>query len=1300
MAKMVPSKSYARINVKLPLPDLIEVQINSFENLKSEGLASLFHEISPIESYNRGMKLYFPSESPESEEWGLTYWFDEPKYNVEECVERDLTYASPMYVSVLLAGPDVPEPIKQDIFLGDFPEMTEKGTFIINGTERVVVSQLIRSPGVYFEAPVDRVSGRPMAISKLIPDRGAWMEFETRKSDYLTVKFNRKRTIPVTIFLRALAAVDDTLSDNLLKEGTDEELYSLFEDVDNNPDRMYLASTLAQEPEWNLSTGNTIAEAALIEFFKRMRPGDPATLENAREFLEEQLFDHRRYDLKKVGRYKLNQKLNLYDHVDISHSMVTKWDVVYLVRRMIAINNGIETADDIDHLGNRRTKTVGELIQNKLRIGLRRMERVIKERMSIRDQENLSPVTLINIRPVVASLREFFGSSQLSQFMDQTNPLAELRHKRTLSALGPGGLRRERAGFDVRDVHQSHYGRICPIETPEGPNIGLIGRLASFARVNEYGFIETPYRRVLKALPSDSLLLIGRELREDILDPKTGKTILGKGDRITEDNVKLISKTKIDEILVVPFVTEDIQYLSADVEDKYAIAQANSPLNEFGEFVRGRASIRIQTTFDFAPAENIDYMDVAPHQIVGISAALIPFLEHDDANRALMGSNMQAQAVPLLLPDVPQVSTGMEYHAAIDSGQVVVAEEEGEVISVTSSRIVLKTPDGEKVYQLRKYQRSNQSTCVDQRPAVVKGQIVKTGQVIADSSSTVNGELALGQNVLIAFLSWEGANFEDAIVISERLVQEDQYTSMHIEKHEVESRDTRLGPEEITRDIPNVGEDAIKDLDETGIIRIGAEVGPNDILVGKISPKGEKELTPEERLLRAIFGEKSRDVKDTSLRMPHGERGKVVDVKVFSRDDNIDLSAGVDTMVRVSVAQKRKLTAGDKMAGRHGNKGVVSIVVPVEDMPFLDDGTPIDIILNPTGVPGRMNLGQVLETHLGWAAQRLGFRAVTPVFDGARESEIEAELARSWLIDQAWNDTNKKAWDWISELEYDPEAIESDDEVRSLYMENWLGERGYDVYKLISDNTYARRSVLKEWLIEKGIDPDTTLSFEDEDLSENERQVRDENAVAACLSLWLANEGEKVDGLLPSELLAKANEIVLTKNKAVPIFGKQILRDGKTGQAYDRPITVGVMTMLKLHHLVEDKVHARSTGPYSLVSQQPLGGKAQFGGQRFGEMEVWALEAYGAAHTLQEMLTLKSDDVQGRVKAYEAIVKGDPIEDPSIPASFKVLVKELQSLGLSVEAVTDEGNIIKFGKDETRPRTTKLSTGLLGIGDF
>jgi DNA-directed RNA polymerase subunit beta len=1300
MASASPAKTYAQINVTLPLPDLIEVQIESFKRLKAEGLADLFHEVSPIESYNKGMKLYFPSRTPEAEQWGLTYWFDDPKNTIEECVERDLTYASPLYVSVLLAGPDVPEPIKQDIFLGDFPEMTEKGTFIINGTERVVVSQLIRSPGVYFEAPIDRSTGRPLAVSKLIPDRGAWMEFETRKSDYLTLRFNRKRTIPITIFLRALASVDDGLPDTPLKEGTDEELLELFGDVDNNPDRMFIASTLAQEPEWDLSEGHTVAEAALLEFFRRMRPGDPANIENAREFLEEQLFDQRHYDLERVGRYKLDQKLDLQEYVPIAHRTITKWDIVRLVRRMIAINNGTQSPDDIDHLGNRRAKTVGELIQNKLRIGLRRMERVIKERMSIRDQDQLSPVTLINIRPVVASLREFFGSSQLSQFMDQTNPLAELRHKRTLSALGPGGLRRERAGFDVRDVHHSHYGRICPIETPEGPNIGLIGRLATFARVNEYGFIETPYRRVRKVLTLKDARLEGRALREDLVDPENGKALAKKDERVTKELIESLDGTGVKEVLVVPFVSDEMEYLSADVEDKFVIAQANTPLNEFGEFVRPRVSTRYHAGFIFANPENIDYMDVAPHQIVGISAALIPFLEHNDANRALMGSNMQAQAVPLVKPDVPQVSTGMEYYAALDSGQVVVAEEDGEVVSVTGSRVVISNSDGEHPYLLRKYQRSNQSTCIDQRPAVVKGQRIKKGDVIADSSSTEDGELALGQNVVVTFLSWEGANFEDAIVISERLVQEDLYTSVHIEKYELESRDTRLGPEEITRDIPNVGEDAIKDLDEQGIIRIGAEVGPNDILVGKISPKGEKELTPEERLLRAIFGEKSRDVKDTSLRMPHGERGKVVDVKVFTREENSDLSAGVDMMVRVSVAQRRKITAGDKMAGRHGNKGVVSRVVPVEDMPMLEDGTSVDIILNPTGIPGRMNLGQVLETHLGWAAQRLGFRAISPVFDGASEEEIEAELARAWMIDKAWQKTSQKSWEWISEFEYDPETITDDNEVRNLYLEAWLGERSYDVYRLVSDPLYARRSVLREWLRDNGYDPEEILSFEDKTIPNGERTAQDQRALNACLRLWMKDwEVEDVDDIADEDLWAKAEETMAKTGRPIPILGKQILRDGKTGEPYHQPVTVGIMSIMKLHHLVEDKVHARSTGPYSLVSQQPLGGKAQFGGQRFGEMEVWALEAYGAAYTLQEMLTVKSDDVQGRVKTYEAIVKGEPIEEPSIPASFRVLVKELQSLGLAVEAVTDTGEIIRFGKDEERTRPPKITTGLLGLGE-
>ncbi len=1288
----LPRKSYARIPVNIKLPNLIEVQLDSFERLKREGLGDLFHEVSPIESYNKGMKLYFPSRSPEAKQWGLKYWFGEPKHNIEECVERDLTYASPLYVSVLLAGPDVPEPIKQDIFLGDFPEMTDKGTFIINGTERVVVSQLIRSPGVYFEAPTDRATGRPLAMSKLIPDRGAWMEFETRKSDYIILKFNRKRTVPITVFLRALAAVDDGAKDSVLKTGSDEELLSLFQDVDNNPERLFIASTLKQEPEWEVSDKQSIAEAALIEFFRKMRPGDPATLENARQFLEEQLFDQRHYDLERVGRYKLNQKLDL--EVPIPHRTVTKQDVIRLLRRMIQINNGVEPPDDIDHLGNRRVKTVGELIQNKLRIGLRRMERVIKERMSIRDQEQLSPVTLVNIRPVVAALREFFGSSQLSQFMDQTNPLAELRHKRTLSALGPGGLRRERAGFDVRDVHHSHYGRICPIETPEGPNIGLIGRLASFARVNEYGFIETPYRKVFRTMEADDDRLEGRTLRENVVDPKTEEVLFKAGEVIDSKMIKKIAKTGAPAA-IAPYVSDQFDFLSADAEDKYVIAQANAPLTDAKEFVRERVSCRYHSSFIFSVPESVDYMDVAPHQVVGISAALIPFLEHDDANRALMGSNMQAQAVPLVRPEIPLVSTGMEYHAALDSGQVVVADADGEVTSVTGNTITVKERGGSHTYQLRKYQRSNQSTCIDQRPAVVKGQKIKKGDIIADSSSTESGQLALGQNVVVAFLSWEGGNFEDAILISERLVQEDRFTSVHIEKYEVEARDTKLGPEEITRDIPNVGEDAIKDLDENGIIRIGAEVGPNDILVGKITPKGEKELTPEERLLRAIFGEKSRDVKDTSLRMPHGERGKVVDVKVFTREENSDLSAGVDMMVRVSVAQRRKLTAGDKMAGRHGNKGVVSKVVPVEDMPFLEDGTPVDLILNPLGVPGRMNIGQVLEVHLGWAAKRLGFRAVTPVFDGASEIEIEAELARAWIVDQAWKESAVAAWEWIKQQEYDPESIQDDDEVRRLYLEEWLGERSYDPYEL-HEVDVARKATAVEWLRDHDYDPDTI--FAPENVDPRERGQFTTAAINACLRLWIESEGHS-GRVAEARVMEVAQEITNTTGHPMPILGKQMLRDGKSGVPYDQPVTVGVMTVLKLHHLVEDKVHARSTGPYSLVTQQPLGGKAQFGGQRFGEMEVWALEAYGAAYTLQEMLTVKSDDVQGRVNTYEAIVKGEPIEEPSIPASFRVLVKELQSLGLAVEAINEGGDVVRFGKDEEKQHPPRLDTGLLGIGN-
>jgi DNA-directed RNA polymerase subunit beta len=1296
MASTMAQKLYSRIPDIFSLPTLIDVQTESFEWLRGEGLRDLFDEISPIESYNGGMKLFFPGNTRESKEFGLKFWFEDPKHDIDECVERDLTFAAPLYVSVLLAGSEVPEPIKQDIFLGDFPLMTDKGTFIINGTERVVVSQLIRSPGVYFEAPEDRATGRRLASAKLIPDRGAWMEFETRKSDYITLKFNRKRTVPVTVFLRALAAVDDGLRTAPLGDGSDEEIISLFYAADNNPDHPYIATTIRQEPTWEIKEGRTLAEEALIEFYRRMRPGDPPTLDNAREYMRDQLFDPRRYDLERVGRYKLNTKLQLdQTAVPLSHRRVTKWDLVRLVERIILINNGIMNPDDIDHLGNRRVKTCGELIQGKLRVGLRRMERVILERMSIRDQEQLSPMTLINIRPVVAAIREFFGSSQLSQFMDQTNPLAELRHKRTLSALGPGGLRRERAGFDVRDVHHSHYGRICPIETPEGPNIGLIGRLASYAKVNRFGFIETPYRRVFKQMYADDPRLIGRQVRGDVAEPKSGKVHVADGERITPQQAKSLAKYE-GPIPVVPFVSDEVLYLSADDEDRWVIAQANAPLTPEHEFVRTTVSTRNHGDFGFREPTDIDFMDIAPRQIVGVSAALIPFLEHDDANRALMGSNMQTQAVPLIRPEVPLVSTGMERQAAIDSGQVVVADVDGEVESVTGSMIVVRSGRDRRQFNLRKYNRSNQSTCIDQRPAVIKGQRVHKGDVIADSSSTANGELALGQNVLCAFLSWEGGDFEDAILISERLVQEDRFTSVHIEKHEVEARDTKLGPEEITYDIPNVGDEALRDLGEDGIIRVGAEVGPNDILVGKITPKGEKELTPEEKLLRAIFGEKAREVKDTSLRMPHGERGKVVDVKVFTREEHRDLPPGVEKMVRVSVAQKRKATEGDKMAGRHGNKGVISKVVPVEDMPFLEDGTPVDLILNPLGVPGRMNIGQILEAHLGWAADRLGFRAVTPVFDGADEAEIEAELARAWLIDRAWQEVGERGWTWVKDQGYYQEdAFEDDGEVRRLYLENWLVDKGYDAESLAISPVYARRAALREWLREQSFDPDAMLTFEGEPPAPAERARLDAAAIDACLRLWVEAHGGK--GKTAKDIRATAEQTMSETRQPLPILGKQMLLDGKTGMAYDQPVTVGNILMMKLHHLVEDKVHARSTGPYSLVTQQPLGGKAQFGGQRFGEMEVWALEAYGAAHTLQEMLTVKSDDVQGRVKTYEAIVKGEPVEEPGIPASFRVLVKELQSLGLSVEALGEDNELQKFGKEEDRARPARLGLGLLDM---
>jgi len=1281
MAKLL-QKNYSRILDVIELPRLIEVQLTAFQGFKEEGLGELFDEISPIVSFNKNLELHF-----------LDYRFDDPKYTEEECRERDITYASPLWVKVRLINKETGEISEQEVFMGDFPQMTQNATFIINGAERVVVSQLIRSPGAYFSVSEDRSTGRALATAKLIPNRGAWLEFETSKRDVISVKVDRKRKLPVTILLRALGY------------GTDEEIMELFKDTDDNPDHPYIASTIERDPTKS-------EKEALLEFYKKLRPGDPPTMDNATSFISSLLFSPRRYDLGKVGRYKLNRRLEF--DVGPTERVLAKQDLVAVIKRLININNGKVEPDDIDHLGNRRVKTVGELIQNQLRVGLLRMERVVKERMSIKAPEQITPMSLINIRPLVAATREFFGGSQLSQFMQQTNPLDELTHKRTLSALGPGGLRRERAGFEVRDVHHSHYGRICPIETPEGPNIGLIGRLASFARVNDYGFIETPYRKVIKEVaPDDVEKLVNKTLREDVTDPKSSQIIAEEGQRINEDlAIKIVGMKLESPIRINPTIVDEITYLSADEEELYTVASANTDFDEWHQFINTQVEARHKKETSFQPIANIDYIDVSPKQIVGISAALIPFLEHDDANRALMGSNMQRQAVPLIRPEAPTVGTGMESAAAFDSGQVAISPVDGEVVSVTGRHVQILT-DGEEIcnFPLRKFARTNQSTCIDQRPIVKKGDKVNKGQILADSSSTQDGELALGQNILVAFLSWEGGNYEDAILISEELVRQDKFTSIHIEKHEMEARDTKLGPEEFTRDIPNIGEEALKDLDETGIIRVGARVGPNDILAGKITPKGETELTPEEKLLRAIFGEKAREVKDSSLRLPHGDRGIVVDVSEFTREEHRDLSAGVDKMVRVMVAQKRKLREGDKMAGRHGNKGVISQVVPIEDMPYLEDGTSVQIILNPLGVPARMNIGQVLETHLGWAVHRLGFRAITPVFDGAHEDEIQAELARAWLMERSWADITAKAWQWVVEQDYEEEDLEDDDEVRQLYMIEVLSPLGYDEERLATDVTYAQRVVIHYWLKERGYDPDFLLAFEGERRDPKIGEKAREAVRLVCLREWLKYIKQRlvievnlrlspilsevdINKLDDSEIDLIAIKVSRETDIPFPTTGKVTLYNGKTGAPYDKPVTVGIIHMLKLAHLVEDKVHARSTGPYSLVTQQPLGGKAQFGGQRFGEMEVWALEAYGAAHTLQEMLTVKSDDVTGRVKTYEAIVRGELIQDPGVPESFRVLVKELQSLGLSVEVIGENEDRITFGKEEQKERLPRLGLGL------
>jgi DNA-directed RNA polymerase subunit beta len=1135
---LVPRRvSYARIIEKREIPDLIELQVRSFAWFVDKGLRELFDEISPIRDFtSKVMELQF-----------LDYEFGDPKYSELECRTRDLTFSRPLYVQVELLIKETGEIQRQRVYMGDYPWMTHLGTFIINGAERVVVSQLVRSPGVYYGKVEDPVSGRDLYTAKVIPNRGAWLEFETAaRGDLLSVKVDRKRKIAATTLLRAVGYERN------------DEIASLFTAVDDGVEHQYIASTLDKDPT------NTQAEA-LIEVYKKLRPGDPPTGDNARQLVESLFFNFRRYDLGRVGRYKFNKKLDPVaarmgielpredgENPQLGRT-ITKEDIAAIVGQLIVLNNGHGQADDIDHLGNRRIRANGELIQNAFRIGLLRMERVVRERMTIQEIEKATPNALINIRPVVAAMKEFFGGSQLSQFMDQTNPLAELTSKRRLSALGPGGLSRERAGFDVRDVHHSHYGRICPIETPEGPNIGLIGSLATYGRINDYGFIETPYRKVKRTVAWDDPDLTSYAAGAD-LATKGGAVVVAKGDPIDAAGHTELKKQKAQAFPIRPVVTDEIVYLAADEEEEHWVAQANATLDDQGHFLQDRVPCRHRDQFPEVAPDRIEYMDVSPKQVVSVATALIPFLEHDDANRALMGSNMQRQAVPLLEPEAPIVGTGMERRAAHDSGQVVIALEGGVVTSVTAERILVEEDAGElRTYPLQKFVRSNQGTCINQRPIVEVGQRVATGDAIADSSSTDGGELALGRNILVAFMSWEGGNYEDAIVISDRLVREDLFTSIHIEKHEIESRDTKLGPEEITRDIPNVGEESLKDLDEDGIVYIGAEVQPGDILVGKITPKGETELTAEERLLRAIFGEKAREVKDSSLRLPHGERGKVVDVRIFTREAGDELLPGVNRLVRVSVAQKRKVSVGDKMAGRHGNKGVIAKVLPQEDMPFLPDGTPVDIILNPLGVPSRMNIGQILETHLGWALSVLGYNAATPVFDGATEEQIREALRAAKV-------------DWTEE------------------------------------------------------------------------------------------------GHLPED-------------------GKIGLRDGRTGEEFDRRITVGQIYMLKLHHLVEDKIHARSTGPYSLITQQPLGGKAQFGGQRFGEMEVWALEAYGAANILQELLTVKSDDVMGRVQTYEAIVKGEEIQQPGVPESFKVLIKELQSLGLNVEILNENDEEIRFVED-------------------
>jgi DNA-directed RNA polymerase subunit beta len=1088
------------------MPNLIEVQLNSFKWFFDKGLKELFEEINPIKDFTgKNLEVQFGE-----------YFLDKPKYDEKTARERNTTFEAALYCSVKLINKVSGKTKTQDVYLGDFPLMTPRATFIINGVERVVVSQLIKSPGVFFTAEPAR--GKNFYGAKVIPNRGAWLELDTDLNGTIGVKIDRKRRIPITALLRVFGF------------SSNEEILEAFKDVDTDPDTKYIQNTLEKDPSTN-------ADEGFKEVYKRIRPGDLATVDNARQLISAMFFNFDRYDLSEVGRYKLNQRL----HIPVANQerILSKEDLLEIVREVIRLNNSQGAPDDIDHLANRRIRAVGELIQIHMRVGLARMARIAKDRMSLADLETVNPAQLIHVRPIVARMQEFFSSSQLSQFMDQTNPLAELEHKRRLSAMGPGGLSRERAGLEVRDVHRSHYGRLCPITTPEGPNIGLVAHLASYAKINDFGFIETPYRKVKRFAKNNGKDGVGEFALYDINDAK-GKTVVKAGEEITAASAKSLEKLEAEQFAIRAHVTDKIDLLDAFEEEAFIISPANILIDENGFFPEARASVRVHSVPSIADTNDIEYLDVSPKQIISVTTSLIPFLEHDDANRALMGSNMQRQAVSCIRPQAPIVGTGMERKAALDSGQVYVADEDSEVISATGDKVIIQNKEGKKkTFEMLKFMRTNSGTAINQIVRVQKGDKLKKGSVIADGASTEHGELALGQNMLVAFMSWEGGNYEDAILISERVVRNDNYSSVHIEDFKIDVRDTKLGPETVTRDIPNVGEEKLKDLNETGVIRIGAQVKAGDYLVGKITPKGETDLTPEEKLLRVIFGEKSRDVKDTSLTLPHGEYGKVVNIREFSRENGDKLPSGVIRSIQVSVAVLRKIQVGDKMAGRHGNKGVISKIVPVEDMPYLSDGTPVDIILNPLGVASRMNLGQILETHLGLAAAALGYKVATPVLDGITEDQIKGELAKA-------------------------------------------------------------------------------------NFSTN---------------------------------------------------GKITVYDGRTGKPFDENVTVGYNYMLKLHHLVDDKMHARSTGPYSLITQQPLGGKAQFGGQRFGEMEVWALEGYGAAHTLQEMITIKSDDVVGRSKTYEAIVKGEPIMKPNIPESFRVLVKELQSLMLEVDLLGANGII-------------------------